>query len=58
MYYSVSADFRVHPSVTLSLGTDTFNSQLAPDSTYQKPFFNRFTTVFFDVTFFPDRLVH
>lgn len=58
MYYSVSADFRVHPSVTLSVGTDTFNPQLAPDSTYQKPFFNRLTTLFFDVTFFPDRLVH
>lgn len=56
MYYSVSADFRVHPSVTLSLGTDTFNAQLAPDSTYQTPVFNRNTTLYFDVTFFPDRL--
>jgi len=57
MYYALSADFRVRNGVTLSLGTEAFNAQLAPDSTYQRPFFNRNSTLFFDVTVFPDRLL-
>jgi hypothetical protein len=58
MYYNVSADIMPHPAWVISVGADTFNAQLAPDSTYRSPFFNRFTTVYVDVTVFPMQLIH
>jgi hypothetical protein len=36
--------------LTLSVGTSTYHAELAPDSTYYAPFFNRFTNFYFDVT--------
>lgn len=48
MIFDVSYD--VFPWLTLSAGTSTYYAQLAPDSTYRTPFFNRATNIYFDVT--------
>jgi len=41
----------------LSVGTSTYYPQLTPDSSYRGPFFNRYTTFYFDVTLPVDRFV-
>jgi hypothetical protein len=41
----------------LSAGVSTYYPQLAPDSTYRTPMFNRYTTFYFDVTLPVDRFV-
>jgi hypothetical protein len=37
------------PALTIAIGADTYNAQLAPDSTYEKPFFNRYTAIYLDL---------
>ncbi len=56
MVYGISAEFRPHQALTVALGTETVNPQLAADSTYRAPFFNRFTTLFVDLQIAPDKL--
>lgn len=56
MVYGLSAEFRPHKALTVAVGAETANSQLAPDSTYRAPFFNRFTTLFVDLQVAPDKL--
>ncbi len=48
MMFDVTYD--VFPWLSLSAGTSTYYAQLAPDSTYRTPFFNRATNIYFDVT--------
>ena len=56
-YYGVSAELRVHRALTILVGVDTFNPQLAPDSTYQQAVFNRFSTMYVDLQVAPDKLL-
>lgn len=56
MVYGLSAELRPHPALTIALGSETVNPQLAADSTYRAPFFNRFTTLFVDLQLAPDKL--
>lgn len=57
MVYGLSAEFRPHKALTVALGAETANPQLAPDSTYRAPFFNRFTTLYVDLQVAPDKLL-
>ena len=54
MRYVVAYDVEVHvtptPAVTIGLGASTANAQQMPDSSYRQPFFNRYTTLYADVT--------
>ena len=52
-----SVAYEVLPWMELSVGTSTFYSQLAPDSTYEAFFFNRFTNFTFDVAIPIDKFV-
>lgn len=56
MVYGVSAELRPHKALTVAIGAETVNPQLAADSTYRAPFFNRFTTLFIDLQVAPDKL--
>ncbi len=47
--YNLGLSYSPMPSVSLGLGASTANAQLAPDSTYRAPFFNRNTTFYLDV---------
>lgn len=44
--YLIGADWQAHQRVRVGAGFQTINPQLAPDSTYYAPFFNRFTTFY------------
>jgi hypothetical protein len=47
--YGLGASYSPMPSLTLSIGAATSHAQLGPDSTYRTPFFNRNTTIYFDL---------
>jgi hypothetical protein len=49
MLYEGELLTRIKKIWTFSLGFLTENNQLAEDSTYQAPFFNRYTTIYFDI---------
>lgn len=51
MSYGLEVDLQPKQWLILALAFNTFNPQLAPDSTNYAPFFNRFTVVSFDVRF-------
>lgn len=51
----VTYDFTKYFGV--SIGTDTYNGQLRPDSAYYNPFFNRFTNFYVDLNLTVDELV-
>lgn len=57
IWYTIDITYNVTPYIGLSIGTSTLNPQLAPDSTYYAPFFNRYTQVYFDVTLTIDEVV-
>ncbi len=57
MAYSVELYGKPMPSLGLALGMSTVNPQLKPDSTYQEPFVNRYTTFYFDLRFHIDGFV-
>lgn len=44
--YSLGAEWQVHKHARLGLGLNTINPQQKPDSTYYRPFINRYTTVY------------
>lgn len=49
MLYTGELAYRVYPGIELVLGFLTENYQLADNATYEPPFFNRYTALFFDV---------
>lgn len=49
MIYTGELARRVYPGIQLVLGFLTENFQLADNATYEPPFFNRYTALFFDV---------
>jgi hypothetical protein len=57
IWYTIDVSYSPTPYLGLSIGTSTFNPQLAPDSSYYAPFFNRYTQVYFDVTLTIDEVV-
>jgi len=57
MLYDVELYGRPMPSLGLAVGASTLNPQLAPDSSKEEVFFNRYTTVYFDLTFHIDGFV-
>ena len=49
MVYTGELAYRLYPGIKLVLGFLTKNYQLADNATYEPPFFNRYTALFFDV---------
>lgn len=49
MLYGLELAAQPNPALTVAIGADTANGQLAPDSSYQKPFFNRYTAIYLDL---------
>ncbi len=56
MYYGLGAEFRVHPALGIGVGAETYNAQLKPDSTYESPFLNRYSTIYLELNLSPDKL--
>ena len=57
IWYLVSADYQIHPTVKLGLAVSSWNPQLAPDSTYYAPFINRYTQFVLSTTIALDHVV-
>jgi hypothetical protein len=51
------ATFTPIPALEIGVGYETISPQLAPDSTYNNPFFNRYTTLYLDLRVEVDGLV-
>ncbi len=51
--YSVGTTVALPHGVSASLGLSTFNPQRAPNNTFYRPFYNRFSQVFLDLRFRP-----
>lgn len=51
MSYGLELYSKPMKSLGIALGASTTNPQLAPDSTMRTPFFNRYTTIYFDLKF-------
>jgi len=47
--FEVEATFAPIPALEIGIGYSTISPQLAPDSTYYNPFYNRYTTVYLDL---------
>jgi len=47
--WEVEVLFEPMPALKIGIGTSTLGPQLAPDSSYYNPFYNRYTTVFVDL---------
>ncbi len=47
---NIALGFRPHRAVSVTLGASATNPQLAPDSSARTPFFNRYTTVYLDLS--------
>lgn len=47
--WEVEVLFSPTPALQIGVGTSTLGPQLAPDSSYYNPFYNRYTTVFVDL---------
>jgi hypothetical protein len=47
--WEVEVLFSPMPALKIGVGTSTLGPQLAPDSSYYNPFYNRYTTVFVDL---------
>jgi hypothetical protein len=57
IWYLGEFSYEIHPTLTLGLGFSTFNPQLAEDSTYRPPFFNRYTEIMLTTTLAIDHIV-
>jgi len=57
MAYGLEVHSRPLPALGFEVGASTVNPQLAPDSSPEKPFFNRYTLVYLDVQFHIGSLV-
>lgn len=51
------ANFVLLPSLAIAAGVETGHPQLAPDSHYRQPFFNRFSTLLVSLRVFPDAVI-
>ena len=49
MLYNLEANATPIKALTIALGADTANQQLKQNSTYEEPFFNRYTLVYLDL---------
>jgi hypothetical protein len=47
--WEVEVLFSPMPALKIGVGTSTLGPQLAPDSSYYNPFYNRYTTIFVDL---------
>lgn len=47
--FEVEATFVPWPALEIGVGYSTISPQLAPDSTYYNPFYNRYTTLYLDL---------
>jgi hypothetical protein len=47
--FEVEATFAPIPALEIGVGYSTISPQLAPDSTYYNPFYNRYTTLYLDL---------
>lgn len=56
-WYYFDLSYQFHPAFSAGLGISTFNMQLADDSTYRTPFFNRFTELALYMTVSLDAVV-
>lgn len=56
-WFILDVTYDVLDWLSLSIGTSTFYSQLRPDSSYNVPFFNRYTNFYFDITIPVDRFI-
>jgi len=57
MYYNLEVEVKPMRSWAIGLGTETLNPQQKLDSTYESPFFNRYTTVYAELRIDIDGLV-
>jgi len=57
VWYMGELTYEIHPTISVGLGFSTFNPQLAEDSTYRRPFFNRFTEIMLTTTLSIDHIV-
>ncbi|MBV71190.1 MAG: hypothetical protein CMH52_07540 [Myxococcales bacterium] len=51
--YGLGASLTLPLGMTMAMGVSTFNPQRAPNNTYYRPFFNRFSQVYLDLRFRP-----
>jgi hypothetical protein len=49
--FGAGLSWSIIPALTVGAGLQTAHGQLAPDSTYRQPFFNRYSTYMLDVSF-------
>jgi len=49
--YDLSATVRPMSAMSITLGASTANPQLAPDTSYYTPFFNRYTNLYLNLSF-------
>ncbi len=56
MYWNINLEYEVIDGLGIATGIETFNSQLAPNSTYQAPYFNRNAGVYLDFNIDPTQL--
>jgi hypothetical protein len=57
MLYGLGVTVTPIQALSIGLGAETMNPQLKADATYQRPFFNRYTVVYLDLTLDVDGLV-
>ncbi len=55
MYWNINLEYELVDGFAVATGLETFNSQLAPNSTYQTPYFNRNAGVYLDIAIDPGR---
>ncbi len=56
-WYVFDLGIEITDYLGLSIGASTYTPQLRPDSTYEQPFFNRYTTLYVDLSLDLERLV-
>jgi len=49
MIYGLEIATAPVPALSIAIGAETSNTQIGPDGTYNKPFFNRYTAIYLDL---------
>lgn len=57
IWYIFELGLEITDYLSVAIGTSTFSPQLRPNSTYETPFFNRYTNVYVDLTLGLERMV-
>jgi hypothetical protein len=57
IWYLIEASYEIHPIVTLGLAVSTLNPQLSQESSYNTPFFNRYTEFGLNTSIALDQIV-